>query len=65
MTDPGSVAAAYAAVLGGIALYAVSIARRRTAAHRAKEALDRARTRDGPDPGEPSQLPPVFSERSR
>lgn len=63
MTDPGSVAAAYAAVLGGIALYAVSIARRLAAARRAAEALERARTRDGPDPGEPSQLPPAFSER--
>jgi len=65
MTDPGSVAAAYAVVLGGIALYAVSIARRLAAARRAAEALDRARARDVHDLGERSQLPPAISERWR
>jgi len=62
MTDPASVAAAYAVVLGGIALYAVSIARRLAAARRAAEALDRARARDVIDLGERSQLPPAISE---
>ena len=49
MSDPGSVAAAYAIVLGGLALYVVSIVRRLQAARRTAEALERERPRDGRD----------------
>ena len=56
MSDPGSVAAAYAIVLGGLTLYVGSIVRRDRAArdtaralHTAR-ALERERTRDSRDP---------------
>lgn len=46
MTDPGSVAAAYAIVLGGLVLYVASIARRLQAARRTARALAQERQRD-------------------
>ena len=49
MSDPGSVAAAYAIVLGGLALYVVSIVRRLQAARRTAQALERERARDRRD----------------
>lgn len=58
MSDPGFVAAAYAIVLGGLSLYAVSIARRVRAARRTAEALERARERALA--GVPGEAPPVL-----
>ena len=49
MSDPVSVAAAYAIVLGGLTLYVASIVRRLRAAHRTAEALERERARDSRD----------------
>lgn len=52
MTDPGSVGAAYAIVLGGLVLYVASITRRLGAARRTARALEQERRRDtsaGPD----------------
>ena len=49
MTDPASVAAAYAIVLSGLALYVASIVRRVRAARRIAQALERERVRDGRD----------------
>lgn len=46
MSDPGSVAASYAIVLGGLVLYVASIARRLRAARRTAEVLNRERERD-------------------
>ena len=46
MSDPVSVAAAYAIVLGGLMLYVASIVRRLRAARRTAEALERERARD-------------------
>ena len=46
MTDPGSVGAAFAIVLGGLILYVASISRRLRAARRTAEALKRERDRD-------------------
>lgn len=45
MTDPTFVIAAYAIVLGGLAMYAVSIARRLAGARHTAEALERERRR--------------------
>jgi len=45
MTDLAFIVAAYAIVLGGLAIYAVSIARRLQSARRAAEALERERRR--------------------
>ncbi len=66
MSDPASVAAAYAIVLGGLVVYVATIARRIRAARRTAQALDRARAQDGsggvsdspaltPQPSEPSR----------
>ena len=61
MTDPGSVAAAYAIVLGGLSLYVASILRRLRAARRTRAALQRERERDvQPTAGAPS---PAFAPR--
>ena len=46
MTDPVSVAAAYAIVLGGLAIYVASIVRRTRAARRTAAALERERAHD-------------------
>jgi hypothetical protein len=46
MSDPGSVAAAYAIVLGGLVLYVASIVRRLRAARSTAEALQLERERD-------------------
>ncbi len=46
MSDAVFVAAAYAIVLGGLALYVASIVRRVRAARRTAEALERERARD-------------------
>jgi hypothetical protein len=46
MTDLVSVAATYAIVLGGLALYVASIARRLRAARRVAEAVSVERERD-------------------
>ena len=46
MSDPVFVAAAYAIVLGGLALYVASMLRRLRAARRIAEALERERARD-------------------
>lgn len=45
MSDPAFVVASYAIALGGLAVYAASIARRARAARRMAEALERARER--------------------
>ena len=50
MSDPVSVVAAYTIVLGGLALYVASMARRLRAARRTVEALERERARDSRDP---------------
>lgn len=49
MTDPGSVGAAFAIVLGGLILYVTSISRRLRAARRTAEALKHERDRDTAD----------------
>jgi hypothetical protein len=46
VSDPGFVAGAYSVVLGGLAVYVATIARRARAARRAAEALDRERRTD-------------------
>lgn len=56
MSDPGSVAAAYAIVLGGLALYVASIVRRVRAARSTAQALERERARDSRDPA-PAAVP--------
>ena len=43
MSDPAFVAASYAIVLGGLAAYAASIARRTRTAHRTAQVLERER----------------------
>ena len=48
MTDPGSVVAAYAVVVGGLLLYVGSITRRVRAARRLSDLLERERQRDLP-----------------
>lgn len=50
MSDPLSVGAAYTIVLGGLAFYVASIARRTRAARRMAAALERERARDSRDP---------------
>lgn len=50
MTDPGSVAAAYAVVLGGLLLYVASVGRRLRGARRTFDALRRNRDRDVQSP---------------
>lgn len=63
MTDPGSVTAAYAVVVGGITAYVVSMARRLRAAQRAAAALERARSWDtGDAAGERPRAAPTMSE---
>lgn len=59
MTDPAFVAAAYATVLGGLALYVVSIARRLRSARRTAEALERARERAVPSVATEAPAAPV------
>ncbi len=51
MTDPGFVAASYAIVLGGVAIYAASVVRRLRGARRTTEMLEHERKRDVRDPG--------------
>lgn len=64
MSDP--VAAAYGIVLGGLALYVASIARRFRAARRTAHALERERERDGSDVARQAAPPtPVSSETFR
>lgn len=46
MTDPGSVGAAFAIVIGGLILYVASISRRLRTARRTAEALKQQRERD-------------------
>lgn len=46
MSDPAFVASAYAIVLGGLVLYAISIAGRLRAARRTAQALELERRRD-------------------
>lgn len=53
MTDPGSVVAAYAIVLGGLLLFRVSIDRRIRSARRTSQALQRERERDARAPATP------------
>lgn len=67
MTDPGSVAAAYAIVAGGLLLYVASIGRRVQAARRTSEALQRERERDlrAVSEAAPSALASTHSERPR
>jgi hypothetical protein len=48
MTDPAFVLGAYAIVLGGLSIYAISIARRLLSARRTAEALERERQRTIP-----------------
>ena len=48
MTDPGSVVAAYAVVVGGLLVYVGSIARRVRAARRMSELLGHEQERDVP-----------------
>ncbi len=57
MSDPWFVAAAYALVLGGLSLYAVSIVRRAQAARRTARAIEEQRERDGSAPGPEAVLP--------
>lgn len=66
MSDLGSVAAAYAIVLGGLVAYVALIARRVQAARRTVQALDRARAQDRSDGASDSMaLTPRPSEPSR
>ena len=66
MSDPWSVAAAYAIVLGGLVLYVLSIARRVRAARRTAQALDRARAQDrSGGASDSTALTPRPSEPSR
>lgn len=66
MSDPGSVAAAYAIVLGGLVLYVTSIARRVQAARRTARMLEQQRLRDGAGAApEAVPLAPRPSETSR
>lgn len=51
MSDPISVAAAYAVVLGGIALYVASVFRRARETGRVRRVLDAERARDNPEAG--------------
>lgn len=46
MTDPGSIAAAYAVVVGGLVLYVASVGRRLRGTRRTLDALRRHRDRD-------------------
>lgn len=48
MSDPAFVAASYAIVLGGLAAYAASIARRTRAARRMAQSIERERERGLP-----------------
>ncbi len=66
MTDPGSVAAAYAIVLGGLSLYVASILRRLRAARRTRTALLREHEREiQPTAGTTPSFAPRPSEPSR
>lgn len=49
MTDPGFVAASYAIVLGGLALYVSSVVRRIRTARRTVQMLERERDRAARD----------------
>ncbi len=63
MSDPAFVAAAYSIVLGGLALYVLSIARRVRSARRTAAALERSRERALQ--GVSSEAPaPLASQRS-
>jgi hypothetical protein len=59
MSDPGSVATAYAIVVGGLALYVASIVRRVHAARRTAQALERERARDRRDTAASSRAAPA------
>ena len=65
MSDAVFVAAAYAIVLGGLALYVASIARRVRAARRTAQALERERARDARvgAPAVPHGIRPVETPR--
>lgn len=66
MSDLGSVAAAYAIVLGALVAYVALIGRRIRAARRTALALDRARARDRSDgASDPTAITPRPSEPSR
>lgn len=66
MSDPGSVAAAYVIVLGGLAVYIASIVRRARAARRMAAALERERAHDRRDTAAavvPDDVRPVEAPR--